>query len=73
MSSDAADADARRRRTAELRAECERLKDENDLFEIHLARIAPPGSERATETDAEDANAKRSKGRRRARPRLTSR
>ena len=62
MSSDAADADARRRRTAELRAECDRLKDENDLFEIHLARIAPPGSERATETDAEDANAKRSKG-----------
>ena len=61
MSSDA-DADARRRRAAELRAECERLRDENDLFEIHLARIAPPGTEQAPEEDAEDAGAKRSKG-----------
>ena len=61
MPSDA-DADARRRRVAELRAECERLRDENDLFEIHLARIAPPGTEQAPEEDAEDAGAKRSKG-----------
>ena len=55
-------ADARRRRAAELRAECERLRDEHDLFEVHLARIAPPGTEQAPEEDAEDAGAKRSKG-----------
>ena len=60
--SSVADADARRRRVAELRLECERLRDENDLFEIQLARIAPPGTEQAPEEDAEDAGAKQSKG-----------
>ena len=60
MSSDA-DADARRRRAAELRAECERLRDERPLRDSPRQDRAP-GTEQAPEEDAEDAGAKRSKG-----------